>query len=240
MPQLVAVLSLLAAVILPMLSDKSERHQTWTTIIAFALCAVSVVVLTGWGGQLSLGQMAFAGLGALTAAALIRGLSSNIGWHDTRIINGGLAGISFPWAVLLGAAFASLVAVLVGIGALRVRGLLLAVSTLAFAIAAQVYLFSRPFFTAGFSTVQIPRTDIGPLELTHRNRAYYYFVLIVLVVVLLLVGHLKRTGIGRMIVGVRENELAAAAMTVSPAAPSSSRSRSAASSPGSAACSSAR
>ena len=102
-------------------------------------------------------------------------------------------------------------------GALRVRGLLLAISTLAFAIAAQAYIFNRPFFTAGSTTVEIPRTDIGFLELTHRNRAYYYFVLFVLVLVLLLVGHLKRTGIGRMIVGVRENELAASAMTVSPA-----------------------
>ena len=217
LPQFIAGLALLAAVVLPMLSDKSERHQTWTVVVAFALCAVSVVVLTGWGGQLSLGQMAFAGLGALTAAALIRGVSANIGWHDTRIINGSLGGISFLWALLIGASVASLVAVLVGVGALRVRGLLLAISTLAFAIAAQVYLFNRPFFTAGFSTVQIPRVDIGPLELTHKNRAYYYFVLIVLVVVLLLVAHLKRTGIGRMIVGVRENELAAAAMTVSPA-----------------------
>ncbi len=217
MPQLVAGLSLLAAVILPLLSDKSERHQTWATIIAFALCAVSVVVLTGWGGQLSLGQMAFAGLGALTAAALIRGLEFNIGWRDTRILDGGLPSFSFPWALLLGAAFASLVAVIVGIGALRVRGLLLAISTLAFAIAAQAYIFARPIFTAGSLTVQIPREDLGPLELTHRNRAYYYFVLFVLVVVLLLVSHLKRTGIGRMIVGVRENELAAAAMTVSPA-----------------------
>ena len=102
-------------------------------------------------------------------------------------------------------------------GALRVRGLLLAISTLAFAIAAQAYLFNRTFFTAGSTTVEIPRTDILFLELTHRNRAYYYFCLFMLVVVLILVGHLKRTGIGRMIVGVRENELAASAMTVSPA-----------------------
>jgi ABC-type branched-subunit amino acid transport system ATPase component/ABC-type branched-subunit amino acid transport system permease subunit len=217
LPQFIALLALSAAIVAPLLVNKSERHQTWAMIIAFAICAVSVVVLTGWGGQLSLGQMAFAGLGALTAAALIRGLSANIGWHSFRVINGSLGGISFPEAMLLGASFASLVAVLVGVGALRVRGLLLAVSTLAFAIAAQVYLFQRPFFTAGFSTVEIPRTDIGPLELTHRNRAYYYFALIILVVVLLVVGHLKRTGIGRMIVGVRENELAAAAMTVSPA-----------------------
>ncbi len=217
LPQLVAVLSLLAAVLLPLLSDKSERHQTWATIIAFALCAISVVVLTGWGGQLSLGQMAFAGLGALTAGALIRGLQFNIGWHDTRFLDGGIPSISFPWALILGASFASLVAVIVGIGALRVRGLLLAISTLAFAIAAQAYIFSRPIFTAGSTTIEIPRADLGPLELTHRNRAYYYFVLFVLVLVLVLVGHLKRTGIGRMIVGVRENEMAASAMSVSPA-----------------------
>ncbi|HEY7105645.1 MAG TPA: branched-chain amino acid ABC transporter permease/ATP-binding protein [Acidimicrobiia bacterium] len=217
LPQVVAGLALAVAVIAPIIVDKSERHQTWATIAAFALCAVSVVVLTGWGGQLSLGQMAFAGLGALTAAALIRGLQANIGWHSFRIIDGSIGGISFPWAMVLGACTASLMAVLVGVGALRVRGLLLAISTLAFAIAAQLYIFNRPFFTAGFSTVEIPRSDIGPFELTHRNRAYYYFVLFVLVLVLLLVGHLRRTGIGRIIVGVRENELAAAAMTVSPA-----------------------
>ena len=217
LPQFVAGLSLLAAVILPLLSDKSERHQTWASIIAFALCAISVVVLTGWGGQLSLGQMAFAGLGALTAGALIRGMQFNIGWRDTRFLDGGIPSISFPWALILGASFASLVAVIVGLGALRVKGLLLAISTLAFAIAAQAYIFGRPIFTAGSTTIEIPRTDLGPLELTHRNRAYYYFVLFVLVLVLLLVSHLKRTGIGRMIVGVRENELAAAAMTISPA-----------------------
>ena len=78
-------------------------------------------------------------------------------------------------------------------------------------------MFRRPFFTGGRSTVQIPRADLGPFDLTHRNRAYYYFVLLVLVVVLLVVGHLRRSGVGRLIVGVRENEQAAAAMTISPA-----------------------
>ncbi len=217
LPQMIAMFALLVAVVVPLLSDRSERHQTWTIILAFALCAVSVVVLTGWGGQLSLGQMAFAGLGALTAATLARGMSADIGWRDTRIVHGTLPSLSFPWTLILGAVLASIVAVLVGVGALRVRGLLLAVSTLAFAIAAQVYLYDRPFFSAGRSTVQIPRADLGPLELTHKNRAYYYFVLFVLVVVLLLVGHLRRTGVGRSIIGVRENELGASALSVSPA-----------------------
>src|SRR6476620_8518853 len=99
--------------------------------------------------------MAFAGLGALTAAALIRGLQFNLGWHSTRILDGGIGGISFAWALLLGASFASLVAVVVGVGALRVRGLLLAISALPFAIAAQAYIFSRPIFTAGSTTIEI-------------------------------------------------------------------------------------
>ena len=280
LPHLVAGLALAAAVTLPLFFDESARHQTWTTIVAFALCAVSVVVLTGWAGQLSLGQMAFAGLAALPAATLSRGVSLNVGWHDTRVVDGSLgpvavplflllgaliglavavligigvvrgrgvalsigavvvlivamfavfrwdtglhlsdgdpATMSFPWTLLVGAGFASLVAVIVGVGALRVRGLLLAISTLAFTISAQAYLFDRPFFTGGSSSVQVPRSDLGPWELTHKNRAYYYFTLAVLVVVLLLVGHLRRTGIGRAIVGVRENENAASAMTVSP------------------------
>ena len=91
LPQMIAMFALLVAVVVPLLSDRSERHQTWTIILAFALCAVSVVVLTGWGGQLSLGQMAFAGLGALTAAALGPRVSVDIGWRDTRIVHGHVA-----------------------------------------------------------------------------------------------------------------------------------------------------
>ena len=46
---------------------ESARHLTYAEVLAFAICAISVTVLTGWGGQLSLGQMAFAGIGALDA-----------------------------------------------------------------------------------------------------------------------------------------------------------------------------
>lgn len=215
MPRLLAGAALGVAVVLPFASDLSARHQLWATMLAFAICASSVVVLTGWAGQLSLGQMAFAGVGALTAAALARGMSANIGWHSFRIVDGTLPTVSFPWTLLLGALFACLIAVIVGIGALRVRGLLLAISTLAFAIAAQVYLFQRPFFTGGRTSVRIPRADLGPFELTYKNRAYYFFTLVVLVLVLLALARVRRSGIGRSIIGVRENPDAAAAMTVS-------------------------
>jgi ABC-type branched-subunit amino acid transport system ATPase component/ABC-type branched-subunit amino acid transport system permease subunit len=256
--------------------QQSAHHLTYSIILAFAICAVSVTVLTGWGGQLSLGQMAFAGIGALSAAAFSRGITVNMGWRSHRIFNGALqpfpfvmtlglavfaitvattarrrrwrstrlrlaivaivvalaleplfAGrtiqatprpLPFVLDIVLGALVACLAAVLVGAGALRVKGLLLAISTMAFAIAAQSYLLGRPIFTGleGSLTVNFSRGKVGPVDLNHLNRNYYFFVLFCLVVVLAIAGHLRRTGIGRMIIGVRENEPAAAALTVSP------------------------
>ena len=218
MPQVLAGFALLVAVIIPIFVHESARHQTYAMILAFALCAVSVTVLTGWGGQLSLGQMAFAGIGALMAAAFVRGASLDIGWHSTRIIRGTLPKVPFVPAIFLGAIVACIVAVAVGAGALRVRGLLLAISTLAFAIAAEQYIFAQPLFSgsSGALTVDFPRGKLGPIDLASYNRNYYYFVLASLVIVLVLVGHLRRTGIGRAIIGVRENERAASALTVSP------------------------
>jgi ABC-type branched-subunit amino acid transport system ATPase component/ABC-type branched-subunit amino acid transport system permease subunit len=219
MPQLVALAALVAAIALPLVVRQSFHHQTYAMILGWAICAVSVTVLTGWGGQLSLGQMAFAGVGALSAAAFVRGVSVDIGWRSTRVLKGHLPALPFVPALLLGAVVACIVAVAVGLGALRVKGLLLAISTMAFAIAAQSYIFARPIFsvTPGSLTVQLPRGHLGPIDLAHLNRAYYYFTLAVLVVVLLLVGHLRRTGVGRSIIGVRENEPAASACAVSPA-----------------------
>ncbi len=57
------------AAAIPFTTDAGSRHLIYAVVAAFAVCALSVVVLTGWAGQLSLGQMAFAGIGALTAAA---------------------------------------------------------------------------------------------------------------------------------------------------------------------------
>jgi ABC-type branched-subunit amino acid transport system permease subunit len=203
-------------VALPLLLTESSQQQTYAEILAFALCATSVTVLTGWAGQLSLGQMGFAGIGALSAAAFVRGASVDIGWGSVHLLKGSLPAIPFGFALLAGAAVACLLASLVGVGALRVRGLLLAVSTLAFAIAAQDYIFPLNFFSLGQETVQLPRGNIGPFNVNLNNRGYYYGTLIVLAVVLVLLGRLRRSGIGRTIVGVRENENAAAALTVSP------------------------
>ncbi len=216
LPQLGAGAALLAAIVLPLLFSQPSQQFNFAMILAFAVCVVSVTVLTGWGGQLSLGQMAFAGIGALSAAAFVRGAAVDIGIGHVRILKGTLPAIPFGVAVLLGAVVACLLATIVGVGALRVRGLLLAASTLAFAIAAQAYIFGIPVLSLGLPTVQLPRGRLGPFDITVNNQGYYFATLIVLAIVLFLVGHLRKSGVGRTIIGVRENESAAQALTISP------------------------
>lgn len=210
---LVGGATVLVAALVPVVVTQPSRHLLYTQILLFAIAALSLVVVTGWSGQLSLGQMAFAGTGALFAAACQRGLAIDIGWGDLRLDAGV---VPLPWGVslLAGAAFAALVAVAVGLGALRVRGLLLAVTTFAFALAAQQYFYRRPFFSDG-NTVSVPleRGSVLGIDLTSQ-RAFYWFSLAALVVVLLGVAHLRRTGVGRMTIAARDNPDGASAYTV--------------------------
>jgi ABC-type branched-subunit amino acid transport system ATPase component/branched-subunit amino acid ABC-type transport system permease component len=201
----------LIAVVVPLMVTQPSRHLLYTVILGYAICAASVTVLTGWAGQLSLGQMAFAGLGALTAASLNRGLHFDIG--DTTY---SFRGLTFPAAVLVATLFTAALAALVGAGALRVRGLLLAVSTFAFAVAAEQYLYRRDVFhdEGGRTTASFPRSTVFGIDVS-TQRAYYYLVLVVLVVVLMVVARLRKSGVGRTTIGVRDNPATAAAYTVS-------------------------
>ena len=210
---LVGAVTVLVAALVPVVVTQPSRHLLYTQILLFAIAALSLVVVTGWSGQLSLGQMAFAGMGALFAAACQRGLAVDIGWGDLRLDAGV---VPLPWGVslLAGAAFAALLAVVVGVGALRVRGLLLAVTTFAFAIAAQQYFYRRPLLSDGNTTsVPLVRGSVLGIDLASQ-RAFYWFSLVVMVVVLVGVAHLRRTGVGRITIAARDNPDAAAAYTV--------------------------
>ncbi len=199
--RLVGLAALMVAALAPLVFDQPSRQLTWSTVIGFAVCATSVSMLTGWGGQLSLAQMGFAGLGAFGASSLQNG-----------------AGPPFVLCLLGGALIAAAAAFVVGLGALRVRGLLLSVSTLAFAVAASQYLFRRSILSGSGSSSSAPlrRGSLGPIDLADKQRNYYWFALAVLVAVTIVASRIRRSGVGRSIIGVRENENAAAAMTVSP------------------------
>ena len=204
----------LAAVALPLIVTQPSRHLLYTTILVFALCGLSLTILTGWAGQLSLGQMAFAGIGAFTAAALHRGVTLDIGWHKTRVINGGLEGLGFGPSLVIATLLTAGLAVLIGIGALRVRGLLLAVSTFAFGLAASQYFYNRPILVQdNTESVPFPRTNLFGLDL-HSQRTYYYVVLAALIVAVMITARLRKTGIGRTTIAVRDNPEGSSAYTV--------------------------
>jgi ABC-type branched-subunit amino acid transport system ATPase component/ABC-type branched-subunit amino acid transport system permease subunit len=209
------VVLLIGAIVLPIIVTQTSRHLLYTTVLVFAFVGMSLTILTGWAGQLSLGQMAFAGIGALLAAAFRRGIRFDIGVGDTRLIHGAFKPLTFGVSIALAALLTAALAALIGVGALRVRGLLLAVSTFAFGVAASQYFYHRPFLTTGSNdSVPFPRTDFFGISLK-QQRSYYYFVLAALVILVLIVARLRRTGVGRATIGVRDNADGASAYTVS-------------------------
>ncbi len=189
------------AVILPLIFTQPSTQQTFTEVVAFAICATSLTVLTGWLGQLSLGQMAIAGLGALFAARLVE------------------VGVPFWVAIAVTTVASALLAAVLGLGSLRVRGLYLAVVTFVFALAAQQYFFNLPILS-GQSTdgANLPFVPGKLFSLSFPGQlTYYYVVLVVLGGVLLVISRFRDSGVGRSIVAVRDNENAASAFMVRPA-----------------------
>ncbi len=205
-----------AAIAVPFVVDiRPSRLVLYATIAGFAICAASVTVITGWSGQLSLAQMAFAGVGALTAAALQRGAELDLTIGRWTLVSGQLREQSYPVAFVGGTAAAAVVAVIVGVGALRVRGLLLAVSTFVFAVAAQQYIFQRPFFSDGQQSVRFQREVVFGIDVGDQ-RTYLLFSIVALAVIVSMLGRIRRSGVGRSMIAVRENPDAAAAFGVAP------------------------
>ena len=201
---------LLALILVPLIITQPSRQLAYASVLAFALCASSLTVVTGWSGQVSLAQMSFAGIGALLAAALARGLEMDFWFIDFNA-----AAIPFAVGIFIAPIAMALVATVVGVGALRVQGLMLAVTTLVLAIASINYIYRRPIFSDGNArTVPFRRGDLFGIDLASQ-RNYYYFCLVLLVVVLYVLTRLRRSGVGRGTIAVRDNIDAASAYTVS-------------------------
>jgi ABC-type branched-subunit amino acid transport system ATPase component/ABC-type branched-subunit amino acid transport system permease subunit len=204
------------AIVLPLIVTAPSRSLLYATILAYAICATSLTVLTGWSGLLSLGQMAFAGLGALLAAALTTGLRMDVGLGSVHPFHVSVHPLPFVVSILIATACMAALATFIGLSALRVRGMLLAVSTFALAIAAENFFYQMPFLSNGQSgSVPFVRGRIFGIDLTSQ-RTYYYVLLIVLAVVVFVLNRLRKSGVGRAMIGVRDNPDVAAGYTVSP------------------------
>ncbi|MCR5977661.1 ATP-binding cassette domain-containing protein [Gordonia jinghuaiqii] len=194
-----ALVSIVVAVIALMVTTGSYRAAVITSII-FAVVALSQVVVTGYAGQVSLAQLTLAGVGAYALSVL-----------NTHL------GIPFPFAPLIAAVFATVLGVVVGLPALRVRGLPLTVVTLALAVFLEAFWFRNPSLNGGMAGAPIDTPRIFGIDLGigagegYPRLAFGILSLLVLVVVGLGVVWLRRSTLGTDMLAVRANERSAAA-----------------------------
>ncbi len=189
---LAAGAALVIAVLLPLVVSHSIAIRL-VGIIAFTIVGLSIGLVTGLGGQLTLGQFALAAVGAV------------VSYHVTSRV--GNFGLGFLYAGL-GAAAASL---LIGLPALRIRGLMLTVTTLAFALVMPAWVLVQPW-TFGDGVDPGRPTVAG--RVLDSGKSYYYFALLILVLVFVVSRNVRSRGFGRLLVSVRDNEDNARAFTV--------------------------
>ncbi|HUQ39359.1 MAG TPA: ABC transporter permease, partial [Acidimicrobiales bacterium] len=191
----VVAVALLAVALpyLPILElDTSAKTFRFTLMLAWAVVGLSLCVLTGWAGQVSLGQVALVGAGSFGAVRL---QEAGLPW-PLVIVGAGLLGVGL--------------AVVVGLPAVRIQGLFLAVSTLAFAVLATSYLFQQKALVGDASGVFLDRPAF-----LHSERSLYHLALGMVALFALVVRNFRASGPGRLLVAVRDNDRAARADGVS-------------------------
>ncbi len=193
------------ALIVPSRVDKASDLLRFSSIPVYLIVALSVTVLTGWAGQLSLGQFGFVALGAYLTIYYGRELNYLV-------------------ALAIGVAWGVAAALVVGLPALRLRGLYLAVVTLGFGLAIRSWFIVAEKIApdgGGSAKLRLDRQQGFRLlfwQVKGKNYdGVYYFCLFVAALAIVLVWRIRRTGIGRSIIAVRDNENSAAAYTVAPA-----------------------
>ncbi|HEY5888989.1 MAG TPA: ABC transporter permease [Acidimicrobiales bacterium] len=164
----------------------------------YGIVGLSLLVLTGWAGQVSLGQMGFVGLGAA-----IGGVATSQ-W-----------GLDLSLALLVSGLAGAVAAVVVGLPALRLQGLLLSVTTFAFALAMYSYFLNRQFFD-WIPTGRIERNPIFGRIDYDSPAGVYYLILVVLVLAILAVVGMRSSRFGRALIALRENEAGAQAFALRP------------------------
>ena len=203
-PRIAVFAALLLAAFFPHLPYFSQPGNQFllTLVLMYALIGVSLTILVGWSGQISLGSFALVGVGAFLCARW----AGDSGWNivDILVVTG-LAGAASSVAI--------------GIPALRVRGVTLAVVTLGFAVIAPDWLFQQAWFVGStpFTTLVNPTVVLPGVGHLDSQLDLYYVALVVLIVTVLATRNLRRSALGRLTIAVRDNERASSTLGVRPA-----------------------
>lgn len=174
----------------------STNSPSWllavTRALVMSIVFLSIVILTGYSGQISLGHTAFMGIAAYTTAHLAADL-----------------GLPMWLAMILGVLATIPAGALIGMAAVRVHGLYLALMTLGFAFVAQEMFFRDAAVSGGFQGFDIPRPAA-----VEGDRAFYYLALIVLGACAILAINLRSGRTGRVLAALRDSETAARSLGI--------------------------
>ncbi|MEU1525493.1 branched-chain amino acid ABC transporter permease/ATP-binding protein [Nocardia rhamnosiphila] len=190
----------LAVTLIALPATSGSYRAAIVSSIIFAVLALSQVVVTGYAGQVSLAQLTLAGVSAYMLSVLNQHL-----------------GIPFPFAPILAALFATFVGVVVGLPALRVRGLPLTVVTLALAVFVEAFWFRNADLNGGVAGAPIDTPRLLGIDLgigageSYPRLAFALLCLTVLTAVGLAVARLRLSSLGTDMLAVRANERSAAA-----------------------------
>lgn len=182
-----------------MMTKQAKWIDALTVSLCVAIVLLSVVVLTGYAGQLSLAQYSIAGFGAYVAGRLVA-------VYEIPFLVGLVAGVAA--AVPLGIVF--------GLPAVRTRGINLAIVTLGLGTTIELMLFRNREYTGGVAGTQVGNPslfgyDIGSIAYPER---YGMFVLAMALLAVWVVANVRRGRSGRRLIAVRTNERAAAALGI--------------------------
>jgi branched-chain amino acid transport system permease protein len=190
-PLLIAIL-VLAVVVFPWAVASSYWLNLVNLAISFSVACLGLNIVLGYGGQLSLAQAAFWGVGAYTTSLLTVNLGLSV------------------WVGLVGAFIvAALFGVLLGIPTLKLSGHYLAMATIGFGIILQLILVNAIWLTGGADGIpKIPSPKIGSYELKDPN-SFFYLAAVLLILLTWASIRLKNSRVGRAFMAIRENEMAA-------------------------------
>ncbi len=180
------------AALVPLVAS-NQTSTTMTIILAIALIGLSLGIVTGLGGQLSLGQFALAGVGAAVSIHVADATGN------------------FPLAFVVAGLATAGASIVIGLPALRIKGLLLAVTTLGFAVAAERWLLQQSWM---LGSTKVPGRPIFNDYALDRGKTYYLFALVVFALCLLLARNVWRSGLARRQRALRDNEDGARAFSV--------------------------
>ncbi len=168
------------------------------TAVIMGLIFLSITVVTGMGGIVSLCQATFAAIGGFATAQLVD-----------------RAGFDVLTAALVGAALAAAVGVVIALPALRLRGIYLALVTLAFAIMFENILVPQDWVSGGTRSLRVPRPTIGPVDFEDQ-RPFLLLTLECLAIVAVLVVLIRSGTTGRFLDALRGSETAALSIGINP------------------------